>query len=159
MPSEGGLVKIDTHVHTHYSGYIGLARLTRSMRESYNTPERVYALARARGMDLIAITNHDTISGARTLAERPDVIVGCEVTAHFRDGVRVHERIGMLLRHPLARRNLAVCGVAIAACPLVLVPLVQAHGHFRDEERFTESLLLDLVAGPPVSGQAVPEAA
>lgn len=53
------------------------------IRESYNTPERVYRLAKARGMDLVAITDHDTIEGALTLAHFPDVIVGCEVSAHF----------------------------------------------------------------------------
>lgn len=61
------------------------------MRESYNTPERVYDVAKARGMQLVAITDHDEISGALTLAGHPDVIVGCEVTGVFaEDGVRVH---------------------------------------------------------------------
>jgi hypothetical protein len=42
-------------------------------------------------MDLVAITDHDRIDGALTIAHLPDVIVGCEVTAIFpRDGVRVH---------------------------------------------------------------------
>jgi predicted metal-dependent phosphoesterase TrpH len=61
------------------------------MRESYNSVERVYRCARERGMDLVAITDHDTIDGALTIADRPDVIVGCEVTGVFpHDGVRVH---------------------------------------------------------------------
>ena len=42
-------------------------------------------------MDLVAITDHDTIAGSLTIADRPDVLVGCEVTASFpEDGVRVH---------------------------------------------------------------------
>jgi predicted metal-dependent phosphoesterase TrpH len=42
-------------------------------------------------MDLVAITDHDTIDGALTIADRPDVIIGCEVTGVFpRDSVRVH---------------------------------------------------------------------
>jgi predicted metal-dependent phosphoesterase TrpH len=61
------------------------------MRESYNTPQDVHALARARGMDLVAITDHDQISGALALGHHPDVVVGCEVTAVFpNDGVNVH---------------------------------------------------------------------
>src|SRR5262245_52370570 len=61
------------------------------MRESYNTPEGVHALATARGMDLVAITDHDQISGALELAHHPNVIVGCEVTGVFpNDGVNVH---------------------------------------------------------------------
>jgi predicted metal-dependent phosphoesterase TrpH len=84
-------VKLDTHVHTVYSGYSTIRPLQRVMRESYNSVEGVYRRARARGMDLVAITDHDTIDGALTIADRPDVIVGCEVTGVFpRDGVRVH---------------------------------------------------------------------
>ena len=61
------------------------------MRESYNSPEGVYRRARARGMDLVTITDHDQISGALTIADRPDVIVGCEVTGVFpNDKVAVH---------------------------------------------------------------------
>jgi predicted metal-dependent phosphoesterase TrpH len=84
-------VKLDAHVHTRYSGRTSLYPLSLIMRESYNRPERVYRLAKARGMDLVAITDHDCVAGALTLADKPDVIVGCEVTATFpRDGVRVH---------------------------------------------------------------------
>ena len=61
------------------------------MRECYNSPERSTAIAKARGMDLVTITDHDEISGALSLADRPDVIVGCEVTGVFPDdGVKVH---------------------------------------------------------------------
>lgn len=61
------------------------------MRESYNTPEGVYRLAKARGMDLVTITDHDQISGVLSIAHLPDVITGCEVTGIFPDDrVRVH---------------------------------------------------------------------
>ena len=84
-------MKLDTHVHTTYSGRSTIRPLDRLMRESYNTPEAVYARAKARGMDLVTITDHDRIDGVLTIADRPDVIIGCEVTAIFpRDGVRVH---------------------------------------------------------------------
>jgi predicted metal-dependent phosphoesterase TrpH len=84
-------VKLDTHVHTHHSGYSSLKPLDRIMRESYNTVDGVYRRAKARGMDLVTITDHDSIEGALTIADRPDVIVGCEVTGVFpTDGVRVH---------------------------------------------------------------------
>ena len=90
-------MKADLHVHTRYSGYSTLPGLSRVLRESYNTPELVHRLAKARGMDLVAITDHDAIGGALALREggggRDDVIVGCEVTAHFpneRPPVRVH---------------------------------------------------------------------
>jgi hypothetical protein len=46
-------------------------------------------------MDLVTITDHDQISGVLTIADRDDVIVGCEITATFPDdGVQCH--IGVL---------------------------------------------------------------
>lgn len=88
-------MKLDAHVHTHYSGMTSIWPLSLIMRESYNTPERVYRLAKARGMDLVAITDHDTIAGALTLAHHPDVIVGCEVSASF-PGTEVDVHLGVL---------------------------------------------------------------
>src|SRR5262245_22884311 len=84
-------MKLDTHVHSLYSGHSTIPPLDRLMRESYNTTEGVYRQAKARGMDLVTITDHDRIDGALTIADRPDVIIGCEVTGVFaHDGVRVH---------------------------------------------------------------------
>jgi predicted metal-dependent phosphoesterase TrpH len=84
-------MKLDLHVHTFHSGHTTIYPLSLFMRESYNSPESVYRRAKARGMDLVTITDHDEISGALTIADRPDVIIGCEVTAVFpNDGVRVH---------------------------------------------------------------------
>src|SRR5215469_5004310 len=53
------------------------------LKESYNTPEKLYRLAKARGMDLVTITDHDAIGGVLSIADRKDVIIGCEVTAVF----------------------------------------------------------------------------
>jgi predicted metal-dependent phosphoesterase TrpH len=84
-------VKLDPHVHTVFSGRTTIYPLSLIMNESYNSPEGVYRRAKARGMDLVAITDHDVIAGALTIADRPDVIIGCEVTAVFpQDDVRVH---------------------------------------------------------------------
>src|SRR5262245_60944629 len=84
-------MKLDAHVHTHYSGMTAIWPLTKFLRESYNTPERVYRLAKARGMDLVAVTDHDSIEGAMTLSHLPDLVVGCEITAAFPgQGVNVH---------------------------------------------------------------------
>jgi predicted metal-dependent phosphoesterase TrpH len=78
-------VKLDTHVHTLHSGDATVFPFNHFMRESYNTPESVYATARRRGMDLVVVTDHDQISGALALGNGPDVLVGCEVTAEFAD--------------------------------------------------------------------------
>jgi predicted metal-dependent phosphoesterase TrpH len=87
-------VRLDTHVHTTHSGASSIYPIRRLVRESYNTPEGVYRTAKARGMDLVTITDHDAITGAMLLADRPDVIVGCEVTGVFpNDRVKMHLNI------------------------------------------------------------------
>jgi predicted metal-dependent phosphoesterase TrpH len=84
-------VKLDAHVHTFHSGLSTIRPLHRVMRESYNSPDDVHRIAKARGMDLVTITDHDEVSGAFALGDRHDVIVGCEVTGVFPDdGVKVH---------------------------------------------------------------------
>jgi glycosyltransferase involved in cell wall biosynthesis/predicted metal-dependent phosphoesterase TrpH len=52
--------------------------------ECATPPEEVYELAKRRGMDFVTITDHDTIDGALSIADRPDVFVSEELTAHFR---------------------------------------------------------------------------
>lgn len=78
-------MKLDSHVHTTHSGKATVFPFNHFMRESYNTPEGVYATAKKRGMDLVTITDHDQISGALALGGRADVITGCEVTAEWPD--------------------------------------------------------------------------
>lgn len=59
-------------------------------RECYSDPEEVYRIAKRRGMDLVTITDHDTIEGALQLAHRPDFIVGEEVTCQMGPGREIH---------------------------------------------------------------------
>src|SRR5262245_6232293 len=97
-------MRCDLHVHTLYSGPVGLPVLRRFGRECYSTPREVYDTARRRGMDLVTITDHDTIDGALTLASLPDFFISEEVTLQieggrifhlgvFDIGVRHHEAI------------------------------------------------------------------
>src|SRR2546430_1230943 len=59
--------------------------------ESYSEPGAVYAQAKARGMRFVTITDHDSIVGVKTIAERPDVIVGEELSCKFpEDGCLMH---------------------------------------------------------------------
>jgi predicted metal-dependent phosphoesterase TrpH len=88
-------MKLDAHVHTVYSGMTDIWPFGYFVRESYNTPQRAYRLAKARGMDLVAITDHDSIDGAMRLAHFPDVIVGCEISASF-PGHDVDVHLGVL---------------------------------------------------------------
>ncbi len=54
------------------------------MPECATPPEEVYDLAKRRGMDFVTITDHDTIDGVLTIADRPGVFVSEELTARFR---------------------------------------------------------------------------
>jgi predicted metal-dependent phosphoesterase TrpH len=87
-------LRADLHVHTCHSTQSGTLRFLRS-RDCYSEPEAVYRTARARGMDLVCITDHDSIDGALELLERrpdaTDVIVGEEITCRLPDGdIEVH---------------------------------------------------------------------
>lgn len=88
------VLRADLHVHTCYSRGNGTLAFL-GARDCYSRPESVYAVAKARGMDLVAITDHDTIDGALALVERMpgarDIIVGEEVTCWLPDGgLQVH---------------------------------------------------------------------
>jgi len=87
--------RADLHVHTCHSTVSGNMRFLRS-RDSYSRPAEVYRVARARGMDFVAFTDHDSIGGALELLNaRPDlageVIVGEEVSCLLPDGgIQIH---------------------------------------------------------------------
>ncbi|MGE0028133.1 MAG: glycosyltransferase, partial [Thermoleophilia bacterium] len=84
--------RIDLHLHSRASTDTGSWFLNRAyMPESYTEPEAAYATAKERGMDLVALTDHNTISGALEIAHHPDVVIGVEVTAAFpEDRVPLH---------------------------------------------------------------------
>jgi predicted metal-dependent phosphoesterase TrpH len=56
-------------------------------RDCYSSPADVYRTAKARGMDLVAITDHDTIDGCLEFLsanpDAPDFIMGEEVSCRF----------------------------------------------------------------------------
>jgi glycosyltransferase involved in cell wall biosynthesis/predicted metal-dependent phosphoesterase TrpH len=79
------VTKADLHCHSTASqeSRLGVQRAL-GLPECATPPEEVYALARRRGMDLVTITDHDTISGVLEIADRPDVFISEELTAWFR---------------------------------------------------------------------------
>src|SRR5215470_12851968 len=83
-------MRCDLHVHTKYSGAVGLPLLRHVGRESYSEPATVYSTALDRGMDLVTITDHDTIDGALLIAHDPRVFVSEEVTCWLPEGRRLH---------------------------------------------------------------------
>jgi glycosyltransferase involved in cell wall biosynthesis/predicted metal-dependent phosphoesterase TrpH len=77
--------RVDMHCHSTASqvSKLGVQRAL-GLPECATPPEEVYALAKRRGMDFVTITDHDTIDGVLAIADRPDVFVSEELTAHFR---------------------------------------------------------------------------
>jgi len=49
-------VRVDTHVHTSFSGNASIHPLKYLLRESYNSPEGVYRRAKARGIGVVGLT-------------------------------------------------------------------------------------------------------
>jgi predicted metal-dependent phosphoesterase TrpH len=78
-----GVLRADLHVHTWHSGYNHDLPFLKS-RDCYAYPLAVYQAAKRRGMDLVAITDHDSIDGGLELLSRlpdgRDVILGEEVS-------------------------------------------------------------------------------
>jgi predicted metal-dependent phosphoesterase TrpH len=90
-------VRIDLHCHSTFSDET-LRWLPGLVYHPVAEPEEVYALAKARGMDFVTITDHDTIDGCKALVDRcgslPDFIFGEEVSVTFpEDGTEVHVNV------------------------------------------------------------------
>ena len=83
-------MRCDLHVHTNRSGMCTVPVADRFCRESYNDPEKVYKLLKRRGMDLVTVTDHDSIDAAETLRSYPDFFVSEEVTCTLPSGTEAH---------------------------------------------------------------------
>lgn len=83
-------MRCDLHVHSRYSGPAEVPVLEHVGRECYSDPLAVYERAVRRGMDLVTLTDHDTIEGALALAHLPDTFVGEEVTVELDGGRKLH---------------------------------------------------------------------
>lgn len=59
-------------------------------RESYNDPEAVYQSLKRRGMDLVTITDHDSIDAAESLRHYSDFFLSEEVTVVMPGGGEMH---------------------------------------------------------------------
>jgi predicted metal-dependent phosphoesterase TrpH len=83
-------MKCDLHVHTTHSGMCTIPLLRRVCRESYNQPLAVYNKLKGLGMDLVTITDHDSIDAAETLRSRPDFFLSEEATCRLPNGNELH---------------------------------------------------------------------
>lgn len=99
--SAGPLARADLHLHTNAS-FFKYFKAANS-RDSYNDPDEVYRLAKARGMDFVTFTDHDTVEGCLRFQdrypERDDFFVSVEVETFFpRTGHRIHVNVFDLTR-------------------------------------------------------------
>jgi predicted metal-dependent phosphoesterase TrpH len=86
--------RADLHVHSYHSRENGNMPFLRS-RDCYSPPEEVYRIAKARGMDFVTITDHDSVGGCLKLLDRlpeaRDIIIGEEVSCTLPEGdIDVH---------------------------------------------------------------------
>ena len=84
--------RADLHVHSRHSDTSGNAGI-RALRsaESFTDPVELYHAQRARGMDFVTITDHNTLAGSLAIAHLPGTFLSTEIDSWFpEDGVRVH---------------------------------------------------------------------
>ena len=84
--------RADLHVHSRHSDTSGNAGI-RALRsaESFTDPVELYHAQRARGMDFVTITDHNTLAGSLAIAHLPGTFLSTEMDSWFpEDGVRVH---------------------------------------------------------------------
>jgi predicted metal-dependent phosphoesterase TrpH len=101
-------MQCDLHVHTRASGMCNVPWLRSMCRESYNEPLEVYRTLKARGMDLVTVTDHDSIGSVECLGSMPDFFLGEEVSCRMPSGTRIHVGVyGLKERHqaPIERRS------------------------------------------------------
>lgn len=82
-------LRADLHLHSDHSGLKHLQFLR--MRDCYTPPVEVYRRAKARGMDLVTLTDHDTIDGCLEIRDRlndPDDFFMSEEVETFLPGRR-----------------------------------------------------------------------
>lgn len=83
-------MKCDLHVHTRHSGMCTVPAMKRICRESYNDPREVYQTLKRRGMDLVTVTDHDSIDAVEPLRRHPDFFLSEEVSCTTGHGTHLH---------------------------------------------------------------------
>jgi glycosyltransferase involved in cell wall biosynthesis len=80
------LLKADLHVHSQYSSRPSQWLLQKiGCPESFSSPHAIYERARERGMDLVTITDHNSIAGCLEIAHLPHTFISEEITTYFPD--------------------------------------------------------------------------
>jgi predicted metal-dependent phosphoesterase TrpH len=83
-------MRCDLHVHTVHSGMCTVPGLKRVCKESYNEPHALYEKLKQRGMNLVTVTDHDSIDAVEELRRYPDFFLSEEVTCTMPSGTEMH---------------------------------------------------------------------
>lgn len=83
-------MKCDMHVHTIHSGMCTIPGMRLICRESYNHPEALYETLKRQGMNLVTVTDHDSIDAVESLRTHPDFFLSEEVTCRLPSGTELH---------------------------------------------------------------------
>ncbi len=85
-------MKADLHLHSRFSDRSADWLFRRfDFPDSYSQPRALYDTARERGMDLVTLTDHNTIAGCLEIADLPGVFLSEEVTTYFpEDRCKIH---------------------------------------------------------------------
>ena len=83
-------MRCDLHVHTRCSGAATTPVVGWFCRESYNDPEAVYAQLKRVGMELVTVTDHDSIDALEPLRHHRDFFLSEEVTCRMPSGTTLH---------------------------------------------------------------------
>jgi predicted metal-dependent phosphoesterase TrpH len=73
--------------------------LNRVCRESYSDPRSLYEILKRRGMDLVTVTDHDSIEAAEQLRRYPDFFLSEEVSATTPDSTEIHVGVYDIQEH------------------------------------------------------------
>jgi predicted metal-dependent phosphoesterase TrpH len=73
--------------------------LTRICKESYNDPRALYETLKRRGMDLVTVTDHDSIDAVEELRHHPDFFLSEEVTCTMPSGTEMHAGVYGISEH------------------------------------------------------------
>ena len=73
--------------------------LSRVCLESYNEPQALYRLLKQRGMDLVTVTDHDSIDAVEELRRYPDFFLSEEVTCRMPSGTEMHAGVYGITEH------------------------------------------------------------
>src|SRR5580658_3324604 len=92
-------MRCDLHVHTVHSCMCTVPGLTGVCKESYNEPRALYERLKQRGMDLVTVTDHDSIDAVEELRRHSDFFLSEEVTCTMPSGTEMHAGVYGIREH------------------------------------------------------------